>query len=69
MRAVMSTMYSRSDQSDFAGALGILRDEQVRLSRLVTHSVPLEEIQRGFSLASDKRSGAIKVAVRPGQKL
>jgi threonine dehydrogenase-like Zn-dependent dehydrogenase len=69
VRMVWSTMYSRSDQSDFAGALGILRDEQVRLSRLVTHSVPLEEIQRGFSLASDKRSGAIKVAVRPGQKL
>ncbi len=69
VRLVWSTMYSRSGQSDFAGALAILRDEQARLRELITHSVPLSEIQRGFALANDKRSGAIKVAVCPGQKL
>ena len=65
-RIVFSNMYRRSGRSsDFAMALEVLRDEHARLSALVTHAVSLEEIERGFLLASDKRSGAIKVAVRP----
>ena len=65
-RLVASMTYSRKERPDFTAALEILRDERRHFAPLITHAVPLAEIQRGFVLASDKRSGAIKVAVRPG---
>ena len=33
--------------------------------RLVTHQLPLDEIEQAFELASQKQSGAIKVSVLP----
>jgi threonine dehydrogenase-like Zn-dependent dehydrogenase len=69
-RLVPSMMYRRSGgKPDFVTALATLRDERPRLAPLVTHRVPLREIDRAFALASAKRSGAIKVAVEPNQKL
>jgi 2-desacetyl-2-hydroxyethyl bacteriochlorophyllide A dehydrogenase len=69
VRLVTSMMYSRRGRPDFAGALDVLRAEQRQLAPLITHEVPLEEIQRGFELANDKHAGSIKVAVRPGRSL
>lgn len=59
-----SMMYSRTRSgSDFATALELLREHGDRLAALVTHRVPLARIDEGFRLASDKRSGAVKVCV------
>jgi 2-desacetyl-2-hydroxyethyl bacteriochlorophyllide A dehydrogenase len=69
-RIVSSMMYSRNGQRpDFVEAIALLRDDCERLATLVTHHVPLAEIDRGFALAADKRSGAIKVTVAVAQKL
>ena len=66
VRVMASMMYSRkAPDADFTIALRVLRDERSRLATLVTHDVPLSEIDRAFALASDKHSGAIKVAVHP----
>jgi len=48
---------------DFATALALLAAHPT-LGSLVTHAVPLADAARGFTLAADKRSGAVKVAVR-----
>lgn len=50
--------------SDFADAISLLTENRSVLSGITTHSVPLDEITRGFELASDKRAGAVKVTVR-----
>jgi 2-desacetyl-2-hydroxyethyl bacteriochlorophyllide A dehydrogenase len=64
VRLVASMMYRRgTPQSDFAVALTLLRAARDRLAPLVTHAVPLDDIGRGFAVAADKRSGAIKVCV------
>jgi threonine dehydrogenase-like Zn-dependent dehydrogenase len=34
-------------------------------ARVLTHQVPLAEIDRAFALADDKSSGAVKVTVTP----
>jgi 2-desacetyl-2-hydroxyethyl bacteriochlorophyllide A dehydrogenase len=69
-RVTASMMYSRKgDRPDFAAALAFLREEQGRLASLITHRVPLDAIGRGFAIAADKSSGALKVCVEPGQKL
>ncbi len=61
---VGAMMYDRqSPRSDFAVALELLQGEHDRLAALITHRVPLEDITRGFAIASDKRSGAMKVAI------
>jgi 2-desacetyl-2-hydroxyethyl bacteriochlorophyllide A dehydrogenase len=64
VRLVGSMMYSRPHPtSDFAAAIGLLSSGRRELSELITHRVPLEDIERGFAAARDKRSGAIKVRV------
>jgi threonine dehydrogenase-like Zn-dependent dehydrogenase len=51
--------------SDFALAAGIAARRAEQLARLITHRVPLQEIQQGFETALDKSSGAVKVTVAP----
>lgn len=63
-RIVASMMYSRAaPQPDFSAALTLLQEARDRLATLITHRVRLDDIGRGFALAADKRSGAIKVRV------
>lgn len=62
-RLLSSMMYRRGPRPDFAIALEILRDDAALIDPIVTHRVPLEDIGRGFALAGDKRSGAMKVRV------
>lgn len=61
---VSSMMYSRNDRiPDFVAAIDLLSRGRLDLATLITHHVPLAAIDEGFGLASDKRSGAIKVRV------
>ena len=61
-----SNCYHRGpDTADFDAAVRILGDEREALGALLTHTLPLDEIERAFSLASDKKAGVVKVAVVP----
>ncbi|MGH0028250.1 MAG: zinc-dependent alcohol dehydrogenase [Myxococcota bacterium] len=51
--------------SDFADAVDLLTRERDALAALTRASVPLDQVARGFELASDKKAGAVKVTVRP----
>ena len=51
--------------ADFAEAVEILSAARDALAPLVTHSVPLAEVERGFALAADRRAGTVKVSVVP----
>jgi L-iditol 2-dehydrogenase len=55
--------YARlDDRRDFTVALELLSAEAERFEKLITHRFELQDIQRGFELASDKaHSGAVKV--------
>ncbi|MEO6025697.1 MAG: alcohol dehydrogenase catalytic domain-containing protein [Candidatus Binatia bacterium] len=61
---VSSMMYSRKGRvADFVTAIDLLSHGREELATLITHHVPLAAIEEGFTLASDKSSGAIKVRV------
>jgi threonine dehydrogenase-like Zn-dependent dehydrogenase len=63
---IWSNCYERSrGGADFTDAIALLAAERTALSALETHNVALDEIERGFSLAGDKRDGGVvKVTVR-----
>jgi threonine dehydrogenase-like Zn-dependent dehydrogenase len=52
-------------KADYQLCLDWMASRTVPAQDLVTHTVRLEEIAEGFRLAHDKRSGAVKVIVRP----
>ena len=61
-----SNCYQRGPEAaDFDEAVQILDAEREGLQALLTHTVPLDEIERAFSLASNKKAGVVKVAVVP----
>lgn len=67
VRLVGSMTYGRSGaRADFDVALQLLASMPERFRRMVTHRVPLAQIQQGFETAADKQTGAIKVAVDCG---
>jgi threonine dehydrogenase-like Zn-dependent dehydrogenase len=49
--------------ADFETATRLVDEHRGALARLTTHQVGLDEIDRGFRLAADRRAGAIKVTV------
>ena len=53
------------ETADFADAVQILDAERARAARLATHTVPLDEVERAFTLAGDKKAGVVKVSVIP----
>ena len=64
VRLASSMTYCRQGlRPDFATALALLAEHPC-LAALVTHTVALADVARGFALAADKASGALKVAVR-----
>jgi 2-desacetyl-2-hydroxyethyl bacteriochlorophyllide A dehydrogenase len=65
-RIVGSQTYGRhGPRADFDVALQLLSEDPERFRRIITHRFPLGEITRAFETAADKRSGSIKVAIRP----
>jgi threonine dehydrogenase-like Zn-dependent dehydrogenase len=63
---VWSNCYARSPgEPDFARAVRLVASQRGALFPLLTHGVPLDQAARGFALASDKKSGAVKVSVLP----
>src|SRR5262245_3038247 len=63
---IWSNCYARAPgEPDFARAVRLVAGHRSALSPLLTHRVPLDETLRGFSLASDKKAGAVKVSVLP----
>ncbi len=51
--------------ADFATAAELVSRHRDSLSELNTHSVPLGDIDRALAVASDKKTGAVKVSVVP----
>lgn len=49
--------------ADFALATRLVADEREHLAPLVTHRLPLSEVDEAFRLAADKSSGALKVSI------
>jgi 2-desacetyl-2-hydroxyethyl bacteriochlorophyllide A dehydrogenase len=62
-----SNCYHRptGERSDFTRAAEIVDRERERLSMLITHELPLEEVGKAFAIAANKSSGSVKVSVRP----
>lgn len=61
-----SNCYARCGaRTDFDIAIDLLRKHQGELGALVTHRFPLEDVNKAFSSAADKRSGSIKVHIVP----
>ena len=66
IRMVGSNCYGRARaRTDFAIALDLLRSHVGLLEGLVTHRFPIEEVNQAFDAAADKKSGSIKVTLRP----
>lgn len=64
VRVIGSMTYGRSGtRADFDRALQILARTPEPFRALITHRYALDEIERGFVTAADKRSGSIKVSV------
>jgi threonine dehydrogenase-like Zn-dependent dehydrogenase len=63
---IWSNCYARSPgETDFATATRLVASRREALAPLLTHGVALGEASRAFALASDKKSGAVKVSVLP----
>ena len=64
VRVVGSLMYDHTGpRPDFQIAIELIRQHRGVLADLITHRLPLDDIQQGFAVASDKRAGAVKVTV------
>ena len=48
---------------DFRAALDVIGSGRVRAREMVSHVLPLAEIQRGFELAETKSDRAVKVVI------
>jgi threonine dehydrogenase-like Zn-dependent dehydrogenase len=63
---IWSNCYARAPgEPDFATATRLVASHRGALDRVLTHSVGLDEVSRGFALAADKKAGAVKVSVLP----
>ena len=61
---VWANCYARAPgEPDFETAVRLVDGHRGALAHVTTHAVPLDAVDRGFALASDKKSGAVKVSV------
>lgn len=47
--------------TDFQAAIDLIAAGKVDVTKIVTHRLPLTEIEKAFMISADKRSGAVKV--------
>ena len=60
----LSSCYGIVDgKHDYDVAMNLLSGKDTGFNDIVTHTVSLEEIEKGFDLAYDKTSGSVKVHV------
>ncbi len=63
---IWANCYARAPgEPDFETAIRLVDGHRSALSHVTTHAVPLDAVDRGFALASDKQAGAVKVNVIP----
>jgi (R,R)-butanediol dehydrogenase/meso-butanediol dehydrogenase/diacetyl reductase len=64
IRMFFPVTYSTLDGvTDYTFALDLLVQEQQRFGQLITHRLPLSDVQKGFEVSADKTSGALRVVV------
>ena len=64
VRLVGSNCYARfGATSDFAVAVGLLREQLAAVQQLVTHRFTLDQVNEAFATAADKSTGSIKVVI------
>jgi threonine dehydrogenase-like Zn-dependent dehydrogenase len=68
LRAELSLVFSFGygvvdGHHDVEAAIDLLTSGRVHLGRAVTHTYSLEDFQKAFDTASDKRTGAVKVQI------
>jgi (R,R)-butanediol dehydrogenase/meso-butanediol dehydrogenase/diacetyl reductase len=51
--------------ADFETAVELVSANRDLLGAVASHEMPLEDVSRAFALASEKKSGVVKVTVRP----
>jgi len=68
VRLVGSMVYNRPETglADFDLALECIEANAAALRGLVTHTFALTDVQKAFETAADKKSGAVKVMLAPG---
>ena len=60
----LSSCYGIVDgKHDYDVAINLLSNKDTGFNGIVTHTVSLDEIEKGFDLAYDKTSGSVKVHV------
>ena len=61
---VFSNCYSVLDgRHDYEVAIELMASGRAQVKQMVTHKLPLEEIQRAFDTAYDKATGSVKVQI------
>jgi len=66
IKIIGSSSYAYYDQKpEFQIALDLLAHGKVNAKKIITHKFPLDRIKEAFDVASDKRTGCIKVVIEP----
>jgi threonine dehydrogenase-like Zn-dependent dehydrogenase len=55
-----------AEKGDFPLAIGLMRDLASDIEPLVTHKLPLSQINTAFATARNKSTGSVKVQMNPG---
>jgi threonine dehydrogenase-like Zn-dependent dehydrogenase len=48
-------------QSEFPIAVELIADDKINASQIISHHIPLDDIQKAFELVTERKDGAIKV--------
>lgn len=66
VKLVWSNCYQHGDErADFDDALALLDDYREELARFTTHTMPLDDAERAYATAAEKKSGVVKVTLVP----
>jgi L-iditol 2-dehydrogenase len=64
IRVTGSSCYGYSGmRRDFQWSMDLISSGKVPASKLITHRFPLDQIQKAFEIAADKKTGSIKVQI------
>lgn len=64
IRVTGSSCYGYSGmRKDFEWSMDLISSGEIPVNKLITHRFPLDDIQKAFEIAADKKTGSIKVMV------